>query len=53
VHVARHLFTDALKGGPNLELVRVAAANRDELPAQLAAQLVQGLHAEALILGDD
>jgi nucleoside-triphosphatase len=53
VHVARHLFTDALKGRPDLALVRVAAANRDELPAQLAAQLVQGLHAEALILGDD
>jgi nucleoside-triphosphatase len=39
VHVARHPFTDALKRRPDVELVRVTAHNRDELPAQLAARL--------------
>jgi nucleoside-triphosphatase len=39
VHVARHPFTDALKRRPGVELVRVTAANRDELPARLAARL--------------
>jgi nucleoside-triphosphatase len=38
VHVARHAFTDALKQRPDVELVRVTARNRDELPAQLAAR---------------
>jgi nucleoside-triphosphatase len=39
VHVARHPFTDALKGRPGVALVRVTAGNRDDLPAQLAARL--------------
>jgi nucleoside-triphosphatase len=39
VHVARHPFTDALKRRSDVEVVRVTAANRDELPARLAARL--------------
>jgi nucleoside-triphosphatase len=39
VHVARHPFTDPLKRRPNVEIVRVTARNRDELPARLAARL--------------
>jgi nucleoside-triphosphatase len=39
VHVARHPFTDALKRRRSVELVRVTARNRDELPAHLAARL--------------
>jgi nucleoside-triphosphatase len=39
VHVARHSFTDALKQRPDVEVVRVTGANRDELPARLAARL--------------
>jgi nucleoside-triphosphatase len=39
VHLARHPFTDALKSRPAVELVRVTARNRDELPARLAARL--------------
>jgi nucleoside-triphosphatase len=39
VHVASHPFTDALKRRPAVELVRINARNRDELPAQLAARL--------------
>jgi nucleoside-triphosphatase len=38
VHVARHPFTDALKRRTGVELVRVTALNRDELPLQLAAR---------------
>jgi nucleoside-triphosphatase len=40
VHVARHSFTDALKHRPDVEVVRVTAGNRDELPERLAARLV-------------
>jgi nucleoside-triphosphatase len=39
VHVARHAFTDELKGRGDIEVVPVTAGNRDELPARLAAQL--------------
>jgi nucleoside-triphosphatase len=39
VHVARHAFTDALKRRSTVELVRVTAGNRNELPARLAARL--------------
>jgi nucleoside-triphosphatase len=39
VHVARHPFTDRLKRRPAVELMRVTARNRDELPARLAARL--------------
>jgi nucleoside-triphosphatase len=39
VHVARHPFTDALKRRAGVELVRVTARNRDELPLELAARL--------------
>jgi nucleoside-triphosphatase len=39
VHVARHPFTDALKRRAGVELVRVTARNRDELPLELAAHL--------------
>jgi nucleoside-triphosphatase len=40
VQLARNAFTDALKRRPDVELVRVAAGSRDELPGQLAARLV-------------
>lgn len=39
VHVARHPFTEELKRRPDVELVRVSTANRDELPEQLASRL--------------
>jgi nucleoside-triphosphatase len=39
VHVFRHAFTDALKRRPDVELVRVTKASRDELPRQLADRL--------------
>lgn len=39
VHVARHPFTDGLKRRPDVELVRLTAANRDALPAELAQRL--------------
>jgi nucleoside-triphosphatase len=39
VHVGRHPFTDALKRRSGVELVRVTAANREDLPRQLAARL--------------
>jgi nucleoside-triphosphatase len=42
VHVARHPFADALKRRPAVELVRVTARNRDQLPARLAARLGVG-----------
>jgi nucleoside-triphosphatase len=40
VHVARHPFTDALKRRPDVELVRLTAANRDALPAELGERLL-------------
>jgi nucleoside-triphosphatase len=40
VHAARHPFTDALKRRPDVELVRLTAANRDALPAELAERLL-------------
>src|SRR4051794_32090138 len=39
VHVARHPFTDGLKRRPDVELVRLTAANRDALPAEIAQRL--------------
>jgi nucleoside-triphosphatase len=39
VHVFRHAFTDALKRRPDVELVRVTKASRDELPRRLAEKL--------------
>jgi nucleoside-triphosphatase len=39
VHLARHPFTDALKRRPDVELVRLGAANRDALPVELAGRL--------------
>jgi nucleoside-triphosphatase len=39
VQVARHPFTDGLKGRTDVETIRVTAANRDKLPAQLAARM--------------
>jgi nucleoside-triphosphatase len=41
VHVARHPFTDALKGPAAVELVRVTVRNRDDLPERLAARLLE------------
>jgi nucleoside-triphosphatase len=42
VHTARHPFTDALKRRPDVELVRLTAAERDALPARLAERLNAG-----------
>jgi nucleoside-triphosphatase len=39
IHVARHPFTDALKGERTVETVRVNQRNRDALPEQLTARL--------------
>jgi nucleoside-triphosphatase len=41
VHVARHPFTDRLRRRPDVELIRLTAANRDQLPAQLAERLAR------------
>ncbi len=42
VHVYRHPFTEALKGRPDVEVIRVNARNRDELPARLLERLNEG-----------
>ena len=39
VHTARHPFTDRLKGRGDVELIRLTAGNRDELPTALARRL--------------
>ena len=39
VHLARDPFTDRLRRRPDVELVRVTRAGRDDLPAQIAARL--------------
>jgi nucleoside-triphosphatase len=41
VQLARHPFTDALKQRPDVETIRVRNANREELPAQLAARIAK------------
>jgi nucleoside-triphosphatase len=41
VQAARHPFSDSLKR--SLEVIKLTAANRDELPAQLAQRLLRGL----------
>jgi nucleoside-triphosphatase len=41
VHVARHAFTDDLKRRMDVELIRLSAANRDELPLLLAERLTR------------
>jgi nucleoside-triphosphatase len=40
VHTARHPFTDELKRRPEVETVRLTAANRDRLPGKVAEQLL-------------
>jgi nucleoside-triphosphatase len=40
VHAFRHAFTDELKRRPDVELVRLSKANRDELPGALAARIL-------------
>jgi nucleoside-triphosphatase len=40
VHTFHHPFTDELKQRPDVEVVGLSKANRDELPEQLAARLV-------------
>jgi nucleoside-triphosphatase len=42
VHSFRHPFTDALKRRDDVEVVKVTAANRDELPKRLAGRLSSG-----------
>ena len=44
VQVARHPFTDALKRRRDVELIRLTAANRDELPRELARRLARSRH---------
>jgi nucleoside-triphosphatase len=39
VHTFRHPFTDALKRRRDVSVVKLTAANRDALPAELAARL--------------
>lgn len=41
VHVYRHPFTEALKARPDVEVVRVNAGNRDDLPAWLMERLTE------------
>jgi nucleoside-triphosphatase len=43
VHVFRNQFTDDLKRRPDVELVKVARASRDELPDELAGRLTADL----------
>ncbi len=43
VHVMAHPVTDGLKHRPDVELVAVTHANRDQLPARLAELLVRDL----------
>ena len=40
VHAFHHPFTDELKQRPDVEVIRLSRANRDELPDLLAARLV-------------
>jgi nucleoside-triphosphatase len=40
VHAFHHPFTDELKRRPDVEVVKLSKANRDELPDSLAARLV-------------
>lgn len=40
VHVARHPFTDELKKKASVASMRVSRSNRDQLPEQLAAQVM-------------
>lgn len=40
VHTFRHPFTDALKARPDVELLRVTSANRDDLARLLVRKLV-------------
>jgi nucleoside-triphosphatase len=42
VHVYRHPFTEALKGRPEADVVRVTHGNRDELPQRLLERLKGG-----------
>jgi nucleoside-triphosphatase len=40
VHAFRHPFTDELKRRPEVEVIRLSKANRDELPGALAARVL-------------
>jgi nucleoside-triphosphatase len=40
VHIYRHPFTERLKHGPGTEVVKITNANRDDLPSDIAAQLL-------------
>jgi nucleoside-triphosphatase len=42
VHAFRDPFTDDLKARPDVEVVKLSRANRDELPAALGARLLSG-----------
>ena len=42
LQVARHPFTDALRALPGVEVIRLAARNRNGLPEQLARRLGEG-----------
>jgi nucleoside-triphosphatase len=43
VHTARHEFTDELKRRPGVSTVRLTAANRDRLPAEVAERVRAGI----------
>jgi nucleoside-triphosphatase len=40
MQVARHDFTDRLRRRPEVEVIRLTAANRDDLPEELAQRLL-------------
>jgi nucleoside-triphosphatase len=40
VQVARHPLTDRLRGRPDVEVIRLTARNRDQLPEELAERLL-------------
>jgi nucleoside-triphosphatase len=42
LQVARHPFTDALRRTPGVDVIRLTARNRDELPRRLAGRLREG-----------
>jgi nucleoside-triphosphatase len=42
LQVARHAFTDRLRGRPDIEVMRLTARNRDALPEELAERLLEG-----------
>jgi nucleoside-triphosphatase len=46
VHIARHPFTDALKGDLDVETVPVSPRNRDDLPRQLTERMLGAIRGQ-------